>query len=91
MTISERGGCPDAGPEQTSDDRSHPRAGPTTQTAPPGPAGPAARPRPAAPAGADGGAAPTSDPHRFGRVDPDGTVWLITCVRRTDHRLVAGR
>jgi hypothetical protein len=21
---------------------------------------------------------PTSDPHRFGRVDPDGTVWLIT-------------
>lgn len=23
-------------------------------------------------------AAPSSDPHRFGRVDPDGTVWLIT-------------
>jgi hypothetical protein len=23
-------------------------------------------------------AAPTSDPHRFGRVDDDGTVWLIT-------------
>ena len=23
-------------------------------------------------------AAPTSDPHRFGRVDADGTVWLIT-------------
>ncbi|BBY78986.1 DUF349 domain-containing protein [Mycolicibacterium pulveris] len=23
-------------------------------------------------------AAPASDPHRFGRVDPDGTVWLIT-------------
>ena len=23
-------------------------------------------------------APPTSDPHRFGRVDPDGTVWLIT-------------
>lgn len=24
------------------------------------------------------GTAPTCDPHRFGRVDPDGTVWLIT-------------
>jgi hypothetical protein len=23
-------------------------------------------------------AAPTSDPHRFGRVDDDGTVWLVT-------------
>jgi hypothetical protein len=23
-------------------------------------------------------AAPPADPHRFGRVDPDGTVWLIT-------------
>jgi hypothetical protein len=23
-------------------------------------------------------APPSSDPHRFGRVDPDGTVWLIT-------------
>src|SRR5271167_5016797 len=36
----------------------------------PGPARPAARPGHSAPAG--------SDPHRFGRVDPDGTVWLIT-------------
>ena len=41
----------------------HPRPVPR-----PGPAHPAARPsRP-----------PGSDPHRFGRVDPDGTVWLIT-------------
>ncbi len=23
----------------------------------------------------------SSDPHRFGRVDPDGTVWLITASR----------
>ena len=36
----------------------------------PGPARPAARPGHSAP--------PGSDPHRFGRVDPDGTVWLIT-------------
>ncbi len=36
----------------------------------PGPARPAARPGHSAPAG--------SDPHRFGRVDADGTVWLIT-------------
>src|ERR1700731_1969607 len=36
----------------------------------PGPARPAARPGHSAPTG--------SDPHRFGRVDPDGTVWLIT-------------
>jgi hypothetical protein len=42
----------------------------------PGPPRPAPRPGPhptptvAAPV--------TSDPHRFGRVDPDGTVWLIT-------------
>ncbi|QZT64393.1 DUF349 domain-containing protein [Mycolicibacterium austroafricanum] len=43
----------------------------------PGPARPG--PRPAVPAAAPVvGTAPTSDPHRFGRVDPDGTVWLIT-------------
>src|SRR3984893_13117937 len=36
----------------------------------PGPARPAARPGHSAPTG--------SDPHRFGRVGPDGTVWLIT-------------
>ena len=28
---------------------------------------------------------PTSDPHRFGRVDPDGTVWLISA---TGERIV---
>jgi hypothetical protein len=48
----------------------------------PGPPRPVPRPgrpgrhgRPAAPAVAP---PPTSDPHRFGRVDPDGTVWLIS-------------
>ncbi|SEH84135.1 protein of unknown function [Mycolicibacterium rutilum] len=41
----------------------------------PGPARPVPRPgRPAAAVAAP----PSSDPHRFGRVDPDGTVWLIT-------------
>ena len=44
---------------------------PTPRPVPkPGPARPAARPGHSAPAG--------SDPHRFGRVDPDGTVWLTT-------------
>ena len=45
---------------------------------------PAPRPRPPRPVPHPGRPAPTvatpptSDPHRFGRVDPDGTVWLIT-------------
>ncbi len=34
-------------------------------------------PRPGRPA-ATVATPPSSDPHRFGRVDPDGTVWLIT-------------
>ncbi|MDT5019401.1 MAG: hypothetical protein QOD39_5561 [Mycobacterium sp.] len=41
----------------------------------PGPPRPAPRPGRPAPAIT---APPSSDPHRFGRVDPDGTVWLIT-------------
>jgi hypothetical protein len=41
----------------------------------PGPPRPTPRPgRPTPPVAAP----PSSDPHRFGRVDPDGTVWLIT-------------
>lgn len=42
--------------------------------------GPRPGPRPAAPAAAPPvpPALPSSDPHRFGRVDDDGTVWLIT-------------
>ena len=45
---------------------------------------PAPRPGPPRPAPRPGGSAPTvvtaptADPHQFGRVDPDGTVWLIT-------------
>lgn len=36
-------------------------------------------PGPAAPAAAAAvSVVPSGDPHRFGRVDPDGTVWLIT-------------
>ena len=41
----------------------------------PGPPRPAPRPGGAAPAVV---APPSADPHRFGRVDGDGTVWLIT-------------
>ncbi|WP_082949159.1 DUF349 domain-containing protein [Mycolicibacterium celeriflavum] len=41
----------------------------------PGPPRPVPRPGRPAPTVA---APPSSDPHRFGRVDPDGTVWLIT-------------
>src|ERR1700752_4867361 len=37
---------------------------------------PIPRPGPAKPAPTAPG--PASDPHRFGRVDPDGTVWLST-------------
>src|ERR1700760_2745026 len=47
-----------------------PRPGPTP--------GPRPGPRPAAKPSTPVAAAPTSDPHRFGRVDDDGTVWLIT-------------
>ena len=48
----------------------------TAKPAPrPGPPRPAPRPGRPAPAVA---APPSTDPHRFGRVDPDGTVWLIT-------------
>ncbi|MBB5164588.1 DUF349 domain-containing protein [Mycobacterium sp. AZCC_0083] len=44
---------------------------------------PTPRPGPPRPAPRPGGRPPvvavvTADPHRFGRVDPDGTVWLIT-------------
>ncbi|WP_082962083.1 DUF349 domain-containing protein [Mycobacterium sp. 852014-52144_SCH5372336] len=43
----------------------------------PGPPRPGPVPRPGRP-GPTVAVPPTSDPHRFGRVDPDGTVWLIT-------------
>ena len=57
----------------------------TGESAPPSTPKPAPRPGPSRPVPRPGRAAvPTiaapvsSDPHRFGRVDPDGTVWLIT-------------
>lgn len=71
MTTSESGG-PVGRSEAT---------GETTQPTTPKPA---PRPGPPRPVPRPGGPAPTiaapvaSDPHRFGRVDPDGTVWLIT-------------
>lgn len=45
----------------------------------PGPRpGPKPHPVPRKPAAAPAAAAPKADPHQFGRVDDDGTVWLIT-------------
>ncbi len=44
----------------------------------PGPPRPGPRPGPAPSAVHAAPAAPSSDPHRFGRVDADGTVWLIS-------------
>jgi hypothetical protein len=55
---------------------SEPGAQPTPKPAPrPGPPRPV--PHPGRPAPTIAGP-PASDPHRYGRVDPDGTVWLIT-------------
>ena len=77
MTIAE----PD-GPQESQQSAAGPKPGPAR----PGPG--SIRPRPgsirprpgsAAPAKAAAvTAVPPSDPRRFGRVDPDGTVWLIT-------------
>ena len=54
-------------------------AGPKPGPARPGPGSIRPKPGSAAPAkAATVTAVPTSDPRRFGRVDPDGTVWLIT-------------
>ncbi|MGY4709853.1 DUF349 domain-containing protein [Mycolicibacterium sp. CBM1] len=53
-----------------------PNAGGAPRPTPrPGPPRPVPKPHPPA---AVVSAAPSSDPHRFGRVDDDGTVWLIT-------------
>lgn len=52
---------------QPSSPKPAPRPGPPRPTPKPG--------RPTVPVAAP---PPSSDPHRFGRVDPDGTVWLIT-------------
>jgi hypothetical protein len=71
MTTSESGG-PDARTETTGESPQPTTAQPAPRPGPPRPV-----PRPGRPAPTI--AAPASvDPHRFGRVDPDGTVWLIT-------------
>jgi hypothetical protein len=71
MTTSESGG-PVARSETTGESPQ-----PTTPQPAPRPGPPRPVPRPGRPAPTI--AAPASvDPHRFGRVDPDGTVWLIT-------------
>lgn len=72
MTTSEPGTPkpsprPTPGPTPGSTPGSTPRPGPPRPVPHPG--------RAASPVVAP---APTSDPHRFGRVDADGTVWLIT-------------
>jgi hypothetical protein len=67
MTTSESGG-PDARSETTGESPQPTTAQPAPRPGPPRPGRPA--PTIAAPA--------SVDPHRFGRVDPDGTVWLIT-------------
>ena len=56
---------------------SEPGGQPSSPRPAPRPGAPRPTPRPGRPA-ATIVTPPSSDPHRFGRVDPDGTVWLIT-------------
>jgi hypothetical protein len=71
MTTSESGG-PVARSETTGESPQPTTAQPAPRPGPPRPVPRSGRPAPTI-------AAPASvDPHRFGRVDPDGTVWLIT-------------
>lgn len=69
MTITE--------PGVPNDSQQHP-AKPKPGPARPGPGSIRPKPGVAAPAAAIVGTVPPGDPHRFGRVDPDGTVWLVT-------------
>jgi hypothetical protein len=68
MTTSEPGGQPSS---------PNPATGSFPPKPTPRPGAPRPAPRPGRPAPTPA-APPSSDPHRFGRVDPDGTVWLIT-------------
>ncbi|OCB29413.1 DNA repair ATPase [Mycobacterium malmoense] len=70
MTADEPRGADSVGPVPQPVSRPVPRPGPR-----PGPRPASPGPRPAAHAVP---APPRSDPHRFGRVDDDGTVWLVT-------------
>ncbi|MDA2891341.1 DUF349 domain-containing protein [Mycolicibacterium sp. BiH015] len=77
MTITDSGGSQEAGQQSSA---TTPSPSPSAAAPKPKP-GPVRRPgpRPSAPPAAPVvGTVPVSDPHRFGRVDPDGTVWLIT-------------
>ncbi|WP_193043235.1 DUF349 domain-containing protein [Mycolicibacterium baixiangningiae] len=76
MTTSEPGATSEVNDEMTPSPvpGPAPRPGPSPRPGPPRPVPRPGRPTPA-PALA---VPPASDPHRFGRVDPDGTVWLIT-------------
>ncbi|MGE2727900.1 DUF349 domain-containing protein [Mycolicibacterium vaccae] len=80
MTTTEPGGAGEANQQadqQRRDSAPESSAAPRPTPRPvPRPGKPA--PRPAAPIKAPVVTVPSSDPHRFGRVDPDGTVWLIT-------------
>lgn len=79
MTITDSGGPQEAG-QQSSEAAPTPSPTPSAAASKPKP-GPVPRPgpRPSAPPAAPVvSSVPVSDPHRFGRVDPDGTVWLIT-------------
>ncbi|MGV0805211.1 DUF349 domain-containing protein [Mycolicibacterium setense] len=72
MTTSEPG---EATPQTTSGPTPETNPRPTPAAIPrPGPPRPVPRPSRVAPVVA---VAPSSDPHRFGRVDDDGTVWLV--------------
>ncbi|MGE0218932.1 DUF349 domain-containing protein [Mycolicibacterium sp.] len=79
MTITEPGGPQDDHTDHQADHADHQGDQQADHQAPrpkPGPVRP--RPRPTAPVAPAVSTVPSSDPHRFGRVDPDGTVWLIT-------------
>src|SRR5690349_4093509 len=69
MTTSEPGGTEMTPEAVTTAPKPTPRPGPPRPGPRPGPTPAAAHPA---------HVAPSSDPHRFGRVDPDGTVWLIS-------------
>ncbi|MCV7367345.1 DNA repair ATPase [Mycolicibacterium duvalii] len=81
MTTTEPGGAHEG--DQQADQHAEPIPPPAARPIPRPTARPIPRPaakpmpRPAA-AKAPVVTVPSSDPHRFGRVDPDGTVWLIT-------------
>lgn len=72
MTTSETGGAPKPSP-RPGPPRPGPRPGHVASASASGPSGGSAA-APAPPTVVT----PPADPHRFGRVDPDGTVWLIT-------------